>query len=211
MIIIRTYGSPQWPVTPKDPDFDSRQAKYKSMNTTAACLALLPPPSTAWKRLRKYSTGNTHWMNIVRVFENRTTKELMTVVYSAADADAAEEGKPPLKVFHGDRFPQLPDSCSMAKLKAAAKQIKHCGDYGNLYVNPSTREVWWCASDGDCDGVLTSAEDIKRILKLPGIRKVTVEAEHSPELDEDDEDEDGSLALEWLEIPGPHGIEVPYE
>ena len=83
------------------------------------------------------------------------------------------------------------------QLKQAAAKIKHCGDYGQLYFNVRTKEVFWCAADSDGGEPLTTIDEIKALLKLPGVSKVQVEAECSP--DEDDPD--------WKDL-GRHGIEI---
>jgi len=72
----------------------------------------------------------------------------------------------------------------------AAKPIKHCGDYGELFYHPEKREVWVTMGDGDGDTEqgYTDLDDIKTMLKLPGIRKVSVEAESDPNEDNGWED-----------------------
>lgn len=74
----------------------------------------------------------------------------------------------------------------MAELKRQANEIKHCGDYGNLFVNKSTGEVWWTAGDADGgDTETTSMDDIEKMLKsVKGVTKVEIEAEAYPQGDE---------------------------
>jgi hypothetical protein len=82
---------------------------------------------------------------------------------------------------------------------AAAKTIKHCGDYGRLHVNHNDKEIWWCAGDGDCSTEQghTGYEEIKLLLKVPGVKVVHLEAECEP--DEND--------TEWKYL-GTFGITV---
>lgn len=79
-----------------------------------------------------------------------------------------------------DPFSSAASKETIIELKKAAAGIKHCGEYGRLYFNPSAKEVWWTSADGDCQGDLTSAEDIEKALKVKGVSKVTIEAETSP-------------------------------
>lgn len=92
------------------------------------------------------------------------------------------------------------------QLKAAADKIKHIGDYGNLYYNPKEKAVWWCAADGDgeVENGHTDFTEIERILRLPGIETVYIEAEHCPY-------EDDSLAPGWIYL-GKRGktVEIPW-
>ena len=72
------------------------------------------------------------------------------------------------------------------KLKAFADTIKHCGDYGYLYINEDEKSVWWVAGDGDFTpeeveaGLSTSYEDIKAGFRIDGVDHVTIEAESGP-------------------------------
>lgn len=72
------------------------------------------------------------------------------------------------------------DTIDMKKLKSEASKIKHCGDYGHLFTNGN--EVWWCCGDADGgDDETTSMEDIRKMLgSVPGVKKVTIEAECNP-------------------------------
>jgi hypothetical protein len=76
------------------------------------------------------------------------------------------------------------------KLKEFANTIKHCGDYGILWVNKDSKSVLWVAGDGDFTpeeveaGLCTSYEDIKIGLSVEGVDHVIIEAESGP--DEDD-------------------------
>lgn len=70
------------------------------------------------------------------------------------------------------------------QLIAAAKDIKHCGDYGTLYYHPGKHEVHWTAADSDGPPEYTSSKDIEKMLKLPGITHVEVGDEWSPDEEE---------------------------
>ena len=80
-------------------------------------------------------------------------------------------------------FPPV-DKNLVKAIKKAAKSIVHNGEYGNLYINPVSMELAWEASDGDCyeDQGRTGVDDIKRILGIPGVTKVSVDAEWAPPL-----------------------------
>jgi hypothetical protein len=82
----------------------------------------------------------------------------------------------------GDQTPV--EDISKKLVKAAAK-IRHCGDYGHIYYHPKQQLVWWVGGDSDGDVLdgYTDFKDIKKMLKLPGIRSVKIEAECSPEED----------------------------
>jgi hypothetical protein len=71
-----------------------------------------------------------------------------------------------------------------AKLIKAARSIKHCGDYGQLYFNPRSKAVHWTMADSDGDPEYSSSDEIRQLLKLPGITHVELGDEWSP--DEDD-------------------------
>lgn len=89
------------------------------------------------------------------------------------------------------------------RLKAAAAQIKHCGDYCILSWNPNTRTVWLCMGDGDCPNEpeehYSSMDEIKQLMTIDGVDHLIVEAEIDPP-----EDEEG-----WINL-GRHGIEAPW-
>jgi len=70
------------------------------------------------------------------------------------------------------------------QLIAAAKDIKHCGDYGTLYYHPGKHEVHWTAADSDGEPEYTALDDIEKMLKLPGITHVEVGDEWSPDEEE---------------------------
>jgi hypothetical protein len=66
----------------------------------------------------------------------------------------------------------------------AARTIRHCGDYGLLFFNPRTREAHWTGADSDGEPEYTSMKDVQRILKVPGVAKVVIGDEWSPDEDE---------------------------
>ena len=71
------------------------------------------------------------------------------------------------------------ESVNMEQLKAAAKKIKHCGDYGKLFVNGS--RVYWMCADSDGQDEYTPLEDIKTMLKeVDGVSEVDMESEAGP-------------------------------
>jgi hypothetical protein len=59
-------------------------------------------------------------------------------------------------------------------LRSAARRIKHCGDYGRLFVQSGTGKVHWTAGDGD------DTAEISTILKVPGVTHVEIGDEWSP-------------------------------
>jgi len=69
-------------------------------------------------------------------------------------------------------------------LTRIAKNFKHCGDYGTLYYHPGKHEVHWTAADSDGGDELTPLKEIERKLKLPGITRVEIGDEWSPDEDE---------------------------
>lgn len=75
---------------------------------------------------------------------------------------------------------------NIEKLKEFASTIKHCGDYGELWVNPELKEVWWVAGDADFDedqvaaGICTGYDAIKEGFKIDGVDAVIIEAESGP-------------------------------
>lgn len=74
----------------------------------------------------------------------------------------------------------LENEIDIEALKKSAAKIKHCGDYGHLFVNKSTNEVWWNCGDADGTDDTTSLDDIEKMLKVSGVKKVHIEAECNP-------------------------------
>lgn len=64
-------------------------------------------------------------------------------------------------------------------IKAAAKNIVHCGDYGEVYYDPETKTVYYNAADSDgADDVHTNMEDIeKMMLAIDGVDHFETERE----------------------------------
>lgn len=118
-----------------------------------------------WKRTRKIKDKTTGWQ--YRTFTNGET----TVVITTDADDIHIETRPA-----GIASPQ--DEAIMKRLIKAAEAIKHCGDYGQLYYHPDTKEAHWTAGDAD------NPMGIDKILKIEGVRKVHVEAEYSPDTDD---------------------------
>ena len=70
---------------------------------------------------------------------------------------------------------------------AYAKTIKHCGDYGDAFWNAEEGHVWWNCADSDGSGGpddednFTDLGEIEaKFSAIPGVNKVSVEAEASP-------------------------------
>lgn len=140
-------------------------------------------PAKAWRRLNKTKIGST----VIRKFSNG---DQVANVWSDS---VTGRNSVTLRQAHREEKPANSQQVPLkAALVAAAKPIKHCGDYGHLYYNVATRQVWLCLGDGDGggDNGTTEIEECERLLHLPGVSSVVVEAEHSP----DDEDPD------WLFI-----------
>jgi len=79
-----------------------------------------------------------------------------------------------------DSEPLQEDEIDMEQLKANARQIKHCGDYGILHVNHDNGKVCWTAGDADCNDEYTSEEEISNLLKVPGVTEVEIADEYYP-------------------------------
>jgi hypothetical protein len=71
------------------------------------------------------------------------------------------------------RFCRLLESCGvdMQALKAAARKIRHCGDYGTLFLDCGTGRVCWNMGDSDGPPDYTSSDEIKEL--LGGVHGVT--------------------------------------
>ena len=75
---------------------------------------------------------------------------------------------------------------NIEKVKEFASTIKHCGDYGELWVSNDT--VLWVAGDGYFDsdevelGLCTSYKDVENGFKsIEGVKFVEIEAEAGPD------------------------------
>lgn len=162
-------------------DREAKQKAKEEMNNTTACktalgkhhkgVPVLCKPKN-WKRIKiKRGDGIT-----VRIFQCGDV--FNTVVF---DID-----KDQLEIRDGNEMPDAnPDT--IKELKAAAKTIKHCGDYGSLHYNPAKGEVVWCAgdADGEVENGHTDFDDIERMFAgIDGVEKVTIECEWAPDVDE---------------------------
>lgn len=82
-----------------------------------------------------------------------------------------------------EQWNALKEGIDMEALKSEARKIKHCGDYGRLFVNPKENTVYWVSGDadgGENDGT-TPMDEIKTMLgSVSGVNKVHIEAESSP-------------------------------
>jgi len=173
------------------------QIMKKILNSTAECKAHLVTifPELAvngWKRVRKFKHKNG-WS--YRTFANGDTWVIVVT-----DSDNGLRKVYPQGVLQEEDLPIV------QAIIDAAKKIKHCGDYGDIYYNPASKEVWGCYGDGDfsdnTDGPTTSADEAEQLLKVPGVRKVRLEGECSPDTDNPEE-------RSWVDL-GRYGIEVYY-
>lgn len=79
---------------------------------------------------------------------------------------------------YSTRFDKLKESIDMESLIAGAKRIKRGPDYGNLFVNDAKSEVLWSGGDGDSEeNGCSSHEEILKLLKVKGVKKVYNESE----------------------------------
>lgn len=148
------------------------------LRTTEECVALIIQlygyNFSNWKRARKYKEGG----NTVRDFAN--DQRLQVKVVTASSHDFIGIGLVNALVNNDE---------TIRALKKAAKTIKHCGDYGELWFQPTTQHVWWVAGDADGDptGPTTPMSEISRIflssINTP-VTKVFVEAEAYPDQSE---------------------------
>ena len=95
------------------------------------------------------------------------------------------------------------EEIDMEQLKSEASKIKHCGDYGHLFVK--SNDVWWCCGDADGSGDddTTTMDDIRSMLgSVPGVKKVTIEAECNPK------EEEGWKKVEFKEKKVNEGAEA---
>lgn len=134
-----------------------------------------------WKRLSKKKTPSG---DIVRLFQ-------------APDGTTVEVTESPTFIFLKALPSQDMSAATIeARLIEAAKAIRHCGDYGNMLYNHSKRHVWWVGGDADFEVSAghTDFDEVKKLLRVPGVSKVTIGDEAFP---------DESSA--WKDL-GEHGI-----
>jgi hypothetical protein len=116
-----------------------------------------------WKRTRKFSSEGA----TIREFSCPSTGETALISIH------------PVK---GAVLVKDVDPASVEKqLIYAAANIKHSGDEGQLFWNPTTRTVWWTMSDSDGGDELTDSDEIEDILAVPGVLKVVTGNEIEPE------------------------------
>lgn len=96
-------------------------------------------------------------------------------------------------------------SVDIIELIRKADTIKHSGDYGVLFFNTENNEVWLTLGDddGDPENEHTSFEEIKSLLKIPGVSEVTIGDETFPV----EGDENVLLESPWIAL-GEHGVAV---
>lgn len=152
--------------------------QIKNTNDCKALLSNLYPelPTKNWKRISKTSQG----LDEIRLFSNGSV--VISITTNVAGLAGIE---------------RISTSDIPTQLKAAAKQIKHCGDYGHLYYHPASRSVVWVGgdADGDPENGHTDFDAIKRMLKVPGVEDVTILDESEP------------YGSGWKNL-GRHGTEV---
>ena len=154
--------------------------------TTEWCKAKLTATFTntkesGWRRVSKKNDAQ----GVLRLFAYDDGRQV-NVLETASEVIITEAGTEPTT------------ESIKAALKQAGKSIRHCGDYSHIYYNAKKKQVFWCG--GDADGEVlnghTDLKEVKRLLKLPGVRSVQVEAECSP--DEEDGWEDlGRCGIEF--------------
>lgn len=151
-----------------------------------------------WRRRIKHDSRATG--GSVRVFENVKTGQFCTV-YCLDYSDTV--------VKEGNLMPKT-DPELMKRLISAGNKIRHCGDYCQMFWNPTDMTVWMSMGDGDCpmedegpdyDGKgMTSYDELKSMLLEAGAKTVLIEAEHSPSwddaLEEESNDEDNGWGKE---------------
>lgn len=144
------------------------------LKNTKECIALIirlyGDLAVQWKRTKKAKENG----NIVRDFVN-ANGDLVKIV-TTLNHDFIGIGL----------VNKTDDAALIAVLKKAAKTIKHCGDYGELWYQPTTKNVWWVAGDADGDptGPTTPMSEIITkfvCAKAHNIGKVFVEAESYPD------------------------------
>jgi hypothetical protein len=65
------------------------------------------------------------------------------------------------------------------QLKKVGESIKHCSDYGDLFVKG--KKVWWVRADSDDEeGFDSPKEIIKKFKNVKGVEDVIIESEYSP-------------------------------
>lgn len=176
-----------------------------------------------WRRRVKYDSEGTG--GSVRVFENVKTKQFCTV-YCLDGGDVV--------VKDGDLMPKT-DPELMKRLIKAGNRIKHCGDYCQMFWNPTDKTVWMSMGDGDCPSgdvevnergeSISSWEEVQELLFGAGAKDVLIEAEHGPDWESALEDEkcgydkgwgkenDASIHSKWwyyVHIKAVKGIEVSF-
>ncbi|NBQ67308.1 MAG: hypothetical protein EBU46_00140 [Nitrosomonadaceae bacterium] len=126
-------------------------------------------PYSNWRRARKYKEG----VNWVRDFTN--DNGLLVKVVTTPKHEFSGIGLVNNLVVNCD---------TVATLKRKAKTIKHCGDYGQLFYHPATKQVWWCCGDADCDpdGPTDTVDMIKAKLNVADGLTIHVEAEVTPDI-----------------------------
>lgn len=92
---------------------------------------------------------------------------------------------------HFKIFEEFMSPVDLKQLKDAAKTIKHCGDYGLLYMNDKG-DVFWTCGDADGENGTHNEDEIRDIFsKVDGIGKIEIEAECMPN------DDDGYVRIKY--------------
>ena len=150
------------------------------ITSTAQCKQLLGErfphlPPSGWKRLSKSAIGQTTYRKFA--YGN-------VVVTIETDSQTGEvHVSTPRDIHREEQVASVSQVPLKPALIAAARSIKHCGDYGYLYYHLGTHHVWLALGDGDGggDNGTTEVEECERLLSIPGVSQVTVEAEHDPD------------------------------
>ncbi len=145
--------------------------RLRELKSTADCVEFLkekyPDVKGSWKRVRKYSKRGI----VLRLFQNSTNTCVV-----ATNKGIYEDHQLSDSVFSNNEL--------INNLRAAAGQIKHGGDYGNLYFNMKNGKVHWECGDGDgCEDDefgCTSLRDVKTLLSVEGVTSVDIGAECGP-------------------------------
>lgn len=77
------------------------------------------------------------------------------------------------------------------QISDVAKTIIHDDEYGYVFYNTKTKQIWWCASDGfeSDDSEDTESDIITKFSKINEVKSVVIELEHMPNNEDEDEDD----------------------
>lgn len=104
------------------------------------------------------------------------------------------------------------------RLRDAANTFVHCGDYCNLYWNPTTETAWLCMGDGDGDpdhpDIMGRPASWEAALRAAGAKHYRLEAEYGPPTEDEPSDYDDPEDIPedergYISISGVTGIVPP--